>query len=171
VSIVQKDRTVFGGNDMGANEFGEYSFGKTAEEAFRKAVDQALHMHGHGGYTGTIAEKTAFELVSLPRGLTYARAMKLIGEFGDRIYAIENLEWNGEDPKAKRKAKAARVWLEKLDPFIRSFLKRCYKLTDDKWGPALALKVSGKDAKEYRERHQLKGKRGDVYFFSGLASC
>ena len=48
---------------MGAVTFETLAFGKTADEAFSKAVEDARQMNGHGGYTGTIAEKDTFEVV------------------------------------------------------------------------------------------------------------
>ncbi|MDG5762014.1 hypothetical protein QA600_22110 [Natronococcus sp. A-GB1] len=48
---------------MGAVTFETLAFGKTVEEAFSKAVEDARHTHGHGGYTGTIAEKDTFEVI------------------------------------------------------------------------------------------------------------
>jgi len=42
---------------MGANDFYDIVFGKTLDEAFRSAVEQALYDYGHAGYTGSIAEK------------------------------------------------------------------------------------------------------------------
>lgn len=48
---------------MGACDFEEVGYGKTAEEAFRDAVAHAQYEHGHGGYSGTIAEKHGFVLV------------------------------------------------------------------------------------------------------------
>lgn len=53
---------------MGAETFfvrkiGQY---KDANEAFREAVDDAQYEHGHGGYTGTIAEKSGFQMVEVP---------------------------------------------------------------------------------------------------------
>lgn len=48
---------------MGAVPFETLAFGKTADEAFSNAVKDAKHMHGHGGYTGTIAEKTSFTVI------------------------------------------------------------------------------------------------------------
>ena len=42
---------------MGADTFTTSAKGRTAEEAFRAAREDACHWHGHGGYTGTIAEK------------------------------------------------------------------------------------------------------------------
>lgn len=48
---------------MGAEFFETKSNGKSVEEAFKKAVDQALYDHGHSGYTGTIAEKDEFQTI------------------------------------------------------------------------------------------------------------
>lgn len=45
---------------MGASEFVTVARGRNAAEAFSRAVEDARHMHGHGGYTGTIAEKSEF---------------------------------------------------------------------------------------------------------------
>lgn len=51
---------------MGSTEFFQTARGKTAEEAFWAAVGDAQYDHGHSGYTGTIAEKTGFEMVECP---------------------------------------------------------------------------------------------------------
>jgi hypothetical protein len=48
---------------MGAEEFMTMAVGKTAQEAFLIARDEAAHECGHGGYTGTIAEKDTFVLI------------------------------------------------------------------------------------------------------------
>jgi len=42
---------------MGSCNFITAEFGDSAQDAFEKAVRQAQHENGHGGYTGTIAEK------------------------------------------------------------------------------------------------------------------
>lgn len=47
---------------MGADCFVTTAKGKTAKEAFREAVDEAQYKYGHGGYTGTIAEKHDFTM-------------------------------------------------------------------------------------------------------------
>jgi hypothetical protein len=49
---------------MGATTFGVLAKGTNAQAAFAAAVKDAQHESGHGGYTGTIAEKTAFVIVS-----------------------------------------------------------------------------------------------------------
>ncbi len=51
---------------MGASDFFTKSFGKTPQEAFRNAQEDASHEYGHGGYTGSIAEKNSFIMISLP---------------------------------------------------------------------------------------------------------
>lgn len=49
---------------MGASFFEVSADGKNANEAFLNAVSDARYEYGHGGYTGTIAEKHDFKLVS-----------------------------------------------------------------------------------------------------------
>ncbi len=49
---------------MGAQTFSHFSPGKTAQEAFLNAVSSAGYESGHGGYTGTIAEKREFIMIS-----------------------------------------------------------------------------------------------------------
>ena len=49
---------------MGAQSFEQTGKGKTAQEAFSQAVEEAAYEHGHGGYTGTLAEKHEFNLIT-----------------------------------------------------------------------------------------------------------
>ena len=51
---------------MGAQSFVCEARGKSMGEAFMSAVDEALHWNGHGGYTGTIAEKPGATLFDVP---------------------------------------------------------------------------------------------------------
>lgn len=51
---------------MGATEFMITSRGETSTRAFKAAVDRAAYEHGHGGYTGTIAEKGEFVEIRPP---------------------------------------------------------------------------------------------------------
>jgi len=53
---------------MGAVDFCIRVKGKTAKEAFNNAVAEALYQHGHSGYTGSIAEKDSFIMISCPDG-------------------------------------------------------------------------------------------------------
>jgi hypothetical protein len=64
---------------MGAEQFRDTAKAKTAEEAFKKLVEEAQYDYGHAGYTGTIAEKPSFRQFTPPDGMTP-------GEF---MYALE----------------------------------------------------------------------------------
>lgn len=73
---------------MGADQFSQYQEGADADVAFRAAVDQAHYEYGHRGYSGSVAEKTAFVIVSsrpLPRELAEALADRLISRSDSRI--------------------------------------------------------------------------------------
>jgi len=54
---------------MGGNTFYQIGKGRTVEEAFRNAVEQAQYENGHGGYTGTLAEKHSYVVITLPEGI------------------------------------------------------------------------------------------------------
>lgn len=67
---------------MGASEFAVTAGGKDVDRAFDNAVRQAQYDYGHSGYTGSIAEKDSYVLVSeVPLDLDDAR--KLAGSLMD----------------------------------------------------------------------------------------
>lgn len=71
---------------MGAQTFFTRVKGKDAKTAFAKAVDEACYEYGHRGYTGTIAEKNSFVMITVPAGadpVEYSR--KLINEEDSRV--------------------------------------------------------------------------------------
>jgi hypothetical protein len=71
---------------MGATDFYTMAKGKTAKDAFNSAVDAARYEHGHGGYTGTIAEKHSFVMIPIPNGADpYKEATRLMDEDDRRI--------------------------------------------------------------------------------------
>ena len=52
---------------MGGCDFVNGYVGKLSpEDAFNELVESARHSHGHGGYTGTIAEKDGFIMKECP---------------------------------------------------------------------------------------------------------
>lgn len=152
---------------MGAADFRAYAFGKTPGEAFSAAVDQAKHEHGHGGYTGTIAEKWDFVHVALPKGVTLPTFVKLLHEVDSYThveYWREDLQtharmgkgklkrWGGRTLKQaqaryeREKRKADRFW-SKVDkkPGLRKALENAHRCYVDKGGPAVCLgPVTGK---------------------------
>lgn len=48
---------------MGACTFAVVEKGKSAQDAFDRATAGARYEYGHGGYTGTIAEKDEFVMI------------------------------------------------------------------------------------------------------------
>jgi hypothetical protein len=104
---------------MGAQHFTTQSQGHDVEEAFLTARSWAQYMHGHGGYTGTIAEKDQYTLFEVP-------ADTGVEEFAEMILAASN------SPTSR----------EILADLIGEDAAR--SITDvfnDKWGPAVALQV------------------------------
>jgi hypothetical protein len=73
---------------MGANTFTNYQAGTRLDEAFRDAVTAAAYENGHGGYTGSLAEKSGVTVIDRTvRWLTDAEmtADRLIEAEDDRI--------------------------------------------------------------------------------------
>lgn len=66
---------------MGACSFEAWGHGINAKEAFTQVVEEALYEEGHGGYTGTVAEKTAFTMVGTVA--TVKEARELCGKLMD----------------------------------------------------------------------------------------
>lgn len=72
---------------MGADEFTVGAKGKTAKEAFNTAVSEARYESGHGGYSGTIAEKDSFVFLGTRpnKKEAYAYAQTLMEDIDSRI--------------------------------------------------------------------------------------
>jgi hypothetical protein len=68
---------------MGATTFGCKATGKTAREAFSNAIEEAQYEYGHGGYTGTIAEKDSFKMYTV-------NAQFKTQEFWSEVQTIED---------------------------------------------------------------------------------
>jgi len=68
---------------MGACTFFTVSKGKTADAAFSEAVYTARYEYGHGGYTGTIAEKHDFIMIELPKGAVPVKYAEQLIDDGD----------------------------------------------------------------------------------------
>jgi len=76
---------------MGATPFVVVARGRDVLSAFRSAREDALHEHGHGGYTGTIAEK---------HDVTYG-GWHLDDEAAARRFAI--VELNADDERSQQR--------------------------------------------------------------------
>jgi len=69
---------------MGAEEFFQIASGKNAKKAFTAASKTAAYEYGHRGYTGSLAEKESFVMVSDKVFDSYKEAY----DFADQL--IEN---------------------------------------------------------------------------------
>ena len=99
---------------MGATTFVTTAKGTTADDAFRAATEDARYEYGHGGYTGTIAEKSEYRLFTLPEGMTPRQVIRL--------------------------ALSGAPTPEELAGH-RELLEQIAETADDKWGPAACLKT------------------------------
>lgn len=73
---------------MGAQTFIDIAKGKDAKSAFKVAVDKALYDYGHAGYTGTIAEKHDFVMITktkMSEDAAWKLADELIEKYDRRI--------------------------------------------------------------------------------------
>ena len=68
---------------MGAMPFEHYADGVDPQVAFRSAREHALHEHGQGGYSGTLAEKDDYVIITR-QPMTEADATTLAGDLMDR---------------------------------------------------------------------------------------
>jgi hypothetical protein len=138
---------------MGAADFMTVGYGKTARDAFNQAHDEATWEHGHGGYTGTIAEKGGFVLFDVPEGLSPQQAAEAaiwtrpILEYVDGNYV--ELPVTAERIATTllgRKADADRVaeLTARIAPHLAT-LTGIGQVACDKWGPAAAFKLPADD--------------------------
>ena len=101
---------------MGATTFTHIATGRTATEAFHTAKEEAYWERGHGGYTGTIAEKPGF-LEFIPSSGTGADLVKALEE-SDGVASSELIQALG-----------------------RADASYAFDVYDSKWGPAVAVKT------------------------------
>jgi hypothetical protein len=141
---------------MGATTFTDAQVGTTADEAFRAAVRGAQYEYGHGGYTGTIAEKSSFTFFgALPAGCSLDEVVELLLDTEACDYDREAGTFT---PNAE--ARAAIAELERLFPGQAQRLAGAFP---DKWGPAICFE----DATTASERSTSDRK----FYFCGWASC
>lgn len=140
---------------MGAAEFETWSLGKTVQEAFTRARDDALYWYGHGGYTGTIAEKDGYVLVGK---LTSQQAGHL-----DRYLRFYE-QWDQRTDGRKGRAPKG------IPASVLPMIQRAYQHWNDKWGPAVAFEVTGSMVSSFKLRSGKKGSHDKLFLFCGLAS-
>ncbi len=176
---------------MGASFTEQVAAGKTAAEAFARAVADAKDEYGHQeGYSGAInSGGYGFVIATLPPRFTYRKFQALLEEYGDDnvAYAQERVRdyrpggfyhgqrgWKGNLRKAEvalRKAQAARArLLKKVPAEIATRLDGYAEVYNDKWGDYLAVELRGAEAKRYRS-YTTKRRGEKLYIFFGYAPC
>ena len=109
---------------MGATNYVTISKGEDAKDAFSSARDKAQWDHGHGGYTGTIAEKDSFVEFPRPKGVRMRTVIKV-------VHAM-TAYW---DEKTM-------VKLEKKYPKFP--VRHMARVWNDKWGPSACMELQPK---------------------------
>ena len=95
---------------MGAEVFYNRVKGTSASKAFNEERENACYEYGHGGYTGTIAEKDGYTRSHKPKDIDADKWIEMIEDFD----------------------------YEESQDYFRQ-LKKDYEVYDDKWGDALCV--------------------------------
>lgn len=148
---------------MGGQSFFNIGVGKNPDEVFRNLSDEAQYQHGHGGYTGTIAEKPGFQLLSPPRGVAALDMAKWVATYVSPEY--RNEPWN-------------KGWKKEYPDALEAEVRRANQVWSDKWGPALAYEIKGEELEAFKKltdwrvpesvKRMPAGSR--VFVFLGMAS-
>ena len=78
---------------MGGTTFETFQPGKLVDAAFQDAQKHARYTYGHGGYTGTIAEKDGYRIINLDTwnlhvnneaGMPYQKALSFARQLVDQ---------------------------------------------------------------------------------------
>ena len=152
---------------MGATTFHTFGYGKTPQEAFNAAKAAAQPESGHGGYSGTIAEKRSFRLVtdqaseiklrcktriaSLKADVKRSKAKGDHWEIEEFQGQIKEIGYHAKQLKASMTSKAKRTpgYARNTGDAITladALICLCDSRVDDKWGPCGAYAV--KDRKD-----------------------
>ena len=104
-----------------------------AREAFNDAIRDAAWEYGHGGYTGTIAEKSNFFLIEKPRNrrLQSRTLLKAVQE-------INHVSWRGTDAEKRQ-------WKKRIGNYLFEEIVKGWQ--GDKWGPAAGIQLTNKPGK------------------------
>lgn len=174
---------------MGATTFQTYGYGKDVREAFLQAKQDALYWSGHGGYTGTLAEKPGYHLFTLPPKVKPEKFLHWISEMAyegeEDSYAKQALKQlestrapRGQGESYRKRKAELRKQIKEAERFRNSIPKeylstviKAAAIYDDKWGNAIAFEVTGAAATKLKAADGHKGTHKKVFCFCGYASC
>lgn len=151
---------------MGACEF--YDIMKSNDDiqtTFRHGVEMAAYEHGHGGYSGTLAEKCDLVVfVPAKASLSTARFSELLDQMGRNRW--KNPDRYNPHPEPD----------DAVTPDQLRMLKHAFAVAEDKWGPAAGMELDAEDPRReerwesYPYRVQGEEPPEHVYVFWGEAS-
>lgn len=171
---------------MGAVTFIDSAFAKDAHTAFLAAREQAAWEHGHGGYTGTIAEKPGFVLIPRPPRVKASDVLDALAA-ARRAEAMIDKSHPGFDKWWKRDPFAEQSWKRLVGWYGESNARRYVGLYDSKWDECIAVEGSDAETAAHKKRNGIgvtiayrkdgtkdvttRRVQGRVFFFGGWASC
>ena len=125
---------------MGACDFETYARGKTPQEAYRTACEQAEWDEGHDPYNGTISTTNSFTLVPRPARKSFKVFVRELREDAKKIdEAGQQESWHpvhgwGPKPGAKKMKPLKHPGLKGINPFVETVGKRdcfCFEVGPD----------------------------------------
>jgi hypothetical protein len=121
---------------MGAEQFFQVESGKNAREAFNRAVEQACWEHGHGGYSGTLAEKHSFVEIRVPKEMDPALFANMVEAYWPgQAKSSWCPEGEPESCGGSYNQKLNQAFTE-LSDTDKNAVREAYQAVQDKWGPA-----------------------------------
>lgn len=161
---------------MGADTFYVEGRGRTALEAFNDLVEAARYSNGYEGYTGTIAEKDSYSMISIEheadraiQWLTESLADCTVAAHKRRLKDGDEVVWprQGETlaqacarerKRIREQIKRLRTKKHRASAVVQFLLNQDYNRFG-KWQPAGCIKLT----------ERKRGK--NTYAFFGWASC
>jgi hypothetical protein len=152
---------------MGATTFTTVAAGKTAVDAYHAAVKDAHYWHGHGGYSGTIAEKSGCVEYTLPARITGEKFVATVWNALDEKWQAEGAKYENKPAPKTPNLATLEKWFGKRDA------ARILEDANDKWGPAVVVRLGKTEGAVHIPKTPTgKCKAGySAYLFFGLASC
>jgi hypothetical protein len=120
---------------MGATTFLVTAPGATIGDAYGHAVADARHWSGHGGYSGTIAEKSGYvDFGILPADFDPADLAGLLINAGSYSHWDHDTQQHLPSPPTDEALRLTAL-------FGAAIATRMIDVNDDKWGPAVAVRL------------------------------
>jgi len=158
---------------MGATTFRTIATGRTAEDAYNRACEQAEFEYGHDPYNGTISTTSGFVSIPKPPRCRATKLASWVFAAQDAHQYDRDIEYfssneNDLTPWERRELKEARsnvkaAWKKVPEQHRELAVRFCTKI--DKFGPAGCIEVTGKEAKSVQRRRGEK-----VFLFFGWAA-